>query len=148
MLLYWPVAQFSIIFIFIAISFTKIQQCFSQYNDYNANVYKEYLKNVHSNSVDKIISCPNCSHQKIFKRDTIDTTFHGHPKTREERWHFAFKTDTSENNINEAISLVELLIKVTNDYLNECIPIILYDVHVEFSNGIILETFFKVRYVM
>lgn len=145
-MLYWPVVQFLIIFLLIFISFTPTECYNNQYNDQNLTVYKDYLKNVHTNSVSKIISCRNCSHQhQILKREIIDTTFLGHPKTKQERWHAAFKTDASEKSIKEASSLVDLLIKVAGEYLDACIPIVLYDVHVEQSSGNILEIFFKVK---
>ncbi|XP_055297477.1 ionotropic receptor 21a [Sitodiplosis mosellana] len=72
------------------------------------------------------------------KRD--EATFYGHPKTREERWHTNFNLNKTNF---QAQSLVNLLVKVMDKYLNSCIPIILYDHHVESVEGILLQTFFK-----
>lgn len=116
--------------------------CYNAFSD-DSSVYREYLNNLSPVTTAKI-SCRNCSHIRQRKRETIDTTFHGHPKTREERWHEAFRTDLVENQIKDAESLVVLLTKISIQYLNACIPVILYDNNVQNSIGIILETFFKV----
>lgn len=71
-------------------------------------------------------------------------TFYGHPKTREERWHEAFNMNRSNSQIDQAHSLVLLLVKVMDKYLNACIPVVLYDQYVESSDGTILQTFFQV----
>lgn len=73
-----------------------------------------------------------------------DGTFYGHPKTREERWHAAFNMSGADVQLEQAKSLVTLLVKIMDKYLNSCIPIVLYDKYVESSEGAILETFFKV----
>lgn len=77
------------------------------------------------------------------KRD--EATFYGHPKTREERWHANFDLNKTNLQMDQAQSLVNLLVKVMDKYLNSCIPIILYDHHVESAEGILLQTFFKVN---
>lgn len=77
------------------------------------------------------------------KRD--ESTFIGHPKTREERWHTSFNLNRTNLQQDQAQSLVNLLIKVMDKYLNSCIPIIFYDRYVQASEGIILQKFFKVR---
>lgn len=73
-----------------------------------------------------------------------DGTFYGHPKTREERWHTAFNMSGANIQLEQTQTLVSLLVKVMDKYLNSCIPIVLYDKYVESSEGAILETFFKV----
>lgn len=73
-----------------------------------------------------------------------DGTFYGHPKTREERWHAAFNVSGANLQLEQAQSLVTLLVKVMDKYLNSCIPIVLYDKNVESSEEVVLETFFKV----
>lgn len=78
------------------------------------------------------------------KRSSDDGTFYGHPKTREEKWHAAFNMSGINLQLEQAQSLVTLLVKVMDKYLNSCIPIVLYDKNVESSEGVILETFFKV----
>lgn len=82
----------------------------------------------------------------IFKRMKRNEggTFLGHPKTREERWHQNFNLNKTLFQQDQAQSLVNLLVKVMDKYLNACIPIILYDHYVESSEAIILQTFFKV----
>lgn len=72
-----------------------------------------------------------------------DPTFVGHPKTREERWHTSFNLNKTNFEQDQAQSLVNLLIKVMDKYLNACTPIIFYDRSVE-SEGVVLQTFFKV----
>lgn len=127
---------FSILFIF-SIHVTSF--CYNGFGD-NPSVYKQHLR---SPEMVAQISCRNCSHRQR-KRETTDTTFHGHPKTKEERWHEAFRTDFVENQIIDSDPLVVLLTKISIQYLNACIPIVLYDTNMQNSNGIILETFFKV----
>lgn len=78
------------------------------------------------------------------KRDD-EGKFIGHPKTREERWHASFNLNRTNLQLDQAQSLVNLLVKVMDKYLNECIPIIFYDRYVQASEGIVLQTFFKVR---
>lgn len=73
-----------------------------------------------------------------------DATFVGHTKTREERWHSNFNMNKTFLQVEQAQSLVNLLVKVMDKYLNACVPIILYDHYVESSEGIVLEMFFKV----
>lgn len=46
--------------------------------------------------------------------------------------------------MDQVQSLVNLLVKVMDKYLNACVPIILYDQSVQSSEGILLQTFFKV----
>lgn len=91
----------------------------------------------------------NTSDDNVFvrrvKRDD-DSTFIGHPKTREERWHASFNLNRTNLQVDQAQSLVYLLIRVMDKYLNSCIPIIFYDRHVQLSEGIILQTFFKVSH--
>lgn len=74
-----------------------------------------------------------------------DGTFVGHPKTREERWHANFNLNRTNDQIEQAQSLVNLLVKVMDKYLNDCIPIVLYDQPVASSEGNILQIFFKVN---
>lgn len=73
------------------------------------------------------------------------TSFRGNPKTREERWHANFKMNDTNMLLNQTQSLVTLLNKIVDKYLNACIPIILYDKSVEESGGIALQSFFQVH---
>lgn len=90
----------------------------------------------------------NTSDQHVFvrrvKRDD-ESTFVGHPKTREERWHASFNLNRTNLQLDQAQSLVNLLVKVMDKYLNSCIPIVFYDRYVQASDGIVLQTFFKVN---
>lgn len=83
----------------------------------------------------------------IFRRvkRSDEASFVGHPKTREERWHSSFNINKTNLQVDQAQSLVNLLVKVMDRYLNSCIPIVLYDAYVQSSEGIILQTFFKVH---
>lgn len=95
--------------------------------------YREFSMNTSQNLV-----------RRRVKRDD-EGSFVGHPKTREERWHASFNLNRTNLQVDQAHSLVNLLVKVMDKYLNACIPIILYDRSVQASESIILQTFFKVR---
>lgn len=58
------------------------------------------------------------------KRST-DSTFHGYPKSREELWNEHFLNETTA--FDQTPSLIKLLHNITLNYLNNCIPVILYD---------------------
>lgn len=83
------------------------------------------------------------SHRNRVKRYDA-SVFRGHQKTREERWHTNFKSNGSNLEMEQTHSLVILLNKIVDKYLNACIPIILYDKYVESSDSVILQTFFQV----
>lgn len=61
-------------------------------------------------------------------RRTNDPTFRGNPKTQQEVWHRNFNFSTIE--YSQSTSLVALLNKIVNKYLNACIPVVLYDSYV------------------
>lgn len=88
----------------------------------------------------------NTSENAVLRRAKREdeSTFVGHPKTREERWHASFNLNRTNLQVDQAQSLVNLLVKVMDKYLNACIPIVFYDRSVQASEGIILQTFFKV----
>lgn len=81
------------------------------------------------------------------KRDD-DATFYGRTKTREERWHSSFNMNRTHLEIEQAKSLTSLLVKIMDKYLNACIPIVLYDQFVESSDGVVLQTFFQVKFYL
>lgn len=87
--------------------------------------------------------------ENIFRRvkRSDDSTFVGHPKTREERWHATFNLNKTNLQFDQAQSLVNLLVKVMDKYMNACIPIILYDQFVESYEGVLLQIFFKVFFL-
>lgn len=92
---------------------------------------------------EQLVNHRNDSRHHRIKRYDV-TTFRGHPKTREERWHVNFKLNATNLEVEQTQSLVILLNRVVDKYLNSCIPIILYDKVVERSDGIVLRTFFQV----
>lgn len=71
------------------------------------------------------------------------TSFRGHPKTKEDKWHEAFRIDTAALRQEQAAALVALLNKIVIKYLQECVPTIFYDAFVEKSD--ILQAFFQAR---
>lgn len=101
-----------------------------------ANILQYYRELSHS------ASHPNETHYR-FKRYDV-TTFRGHPKTREERWHSNFNLNGTSLEMEQTQSLVVLLNKIIDKYLMACIPIVFYDKYVEQSEGIVLQTFFQV----
>lgn len=118
----------------------------------NANVAQSKSNNSVENTRENILhyyreivndeSHRNGSRNRVKRYDV--STFRGHPKTREERWHVSFNLNNTNLQLEQTQSLVVLLNKVVDKYLNACIPIILYDANVESSEGIVLQTFFQV----
>lgn len=124
-----------------------------------ASFHLENEDDISANSVESSLTISQLNETKVYadwpidsnktaathrNRRSDDGTFYGHPKTREERWHAAFNMSDVNLQLDQAQSLVTLLVKIMDKYLNSCIPIVLYDKYVESSEGIILETFFKV----
>lgn len=142
---------------FSSLSFSGVLASFHYGNEYIAT--EEKGKEFQSNGISTLIQ--NRTSERSFykdwtvhlndsfvkkrqKRFNEDGTFVGHPKTREERWHATFNLNQTNDKVDQAYSLVTLLNKVIDKYLNACIPIVLYDQYVESSEGIILQTFFQV----
>lgn len=103
------------------------------------------IKNTRENILyyyEQLANHRNDSRHRIKRYDV--TTFRGHPKTREERWHVNFKLNATNLEVEQTQSLVILLNRIVDKYLNSCIPIVLYDKLVERSDGIVLRTFFQV----
>nr|AXY83434.1 putative ionotropic receptor 4 [Conopomorpha sinensis] len=71
----------------------------------------------------------------------IDPVFHGHPKTREEKWNDNILNATSAFDQNP--SLITLLHRLTTKYLNDCVPVILYDKEVATREGHLFQELFK-----
>lgn len=82
---------------------------------------------------------------KLVQKRQVDPIFIGHPKTQAEIWHQNFKTASITKQIDDSDVLVQLLHKIVDIYLKDCIPIIVYDKYVEISDGIILQRFFQVN---
>lgn len=70
--------------------------------------------------------------------------FLGRPKTREERWYLNFFAKYNPDH-EQSLSLVNLLLKIVQNYLNSCIPIVLYDQYVEIFDSIMLQSFLQVN---
>ncbi|XP_055680314.1 ionotropic receptor 21a [Lutzomyia longipalpis] len=91
----------------------------------------DYLQNATTNNLIK----------KSVQKRFVDPTFRGNPKTREEVWHSNFNTTSSS--FDQTPSLIILLNKITTQYLNSCIPVILYDKFVQNSDSVILQKLFQ-----
>lgn len=63
--------------------------------------------------------------KRHWKRYAEDATFRGKPKTREEVWHQNF--NTASTLFDQTPSLIFLLNKIITNYMQNCIPVILYD---------------------
>lgn len=81
---------------------------------------------------------------KLVQKREVEPIFIGHPKTRQEIWHQKFRIETITKVINDSDVLVQLLHKIVDIYLKDCVPIIIYDKFVEEADGIILQRFFQV----
>ncbi|XP_022233129.2 LOW QUALITY PROTEIN: ionotropic receptor 21a [Drosophila obscura] len=71
----------------------------------------------------------------------VDPTFHGNPKPRGEL--LANKFNINLYRFDQTNSLVSLVNKIAQEYLEKCPPVIYYDAFVEKSDGLVLETLFK-----
>lgn len=71
----------------------------------------------------------------------IDATFHGNPKPRADLLANKF---LSTYNYEQANSLVSLVNKIAQEYLDKCPPVIYYDHLVAKENGQLLDKLFKV----
>lgn len=89
----------------------------------------------------------NITSKLIRKRD-VEPIFIGHPKTQQEIWHQSFRIESITKVVDEADILVQLLHKIVHIYLRDCIPIIVYDRFVEEADGIILQRFFQVNFLL
>uniref|UniRef100_A0A336KDE3 CSON007744 protein n=1 Tax=Culicoides sonorensis TaxID=179676 RepID=A0A336KDE3_CULSO len=104
--------------------------------------YKNYLpkvKEYDSGFSQYVYMAPALTQNRT--RREVDTTFRGHPKTREQIWHINFKMNELE--FDQSASLITLLMKIFDKYMMRCIPIVLYDVYVEKSEGRLLQRLFQ-----
>lgn len=135
--------------LFLLLYFTKAEAfLFHEVNDINRNFnqelidYKSYnkylVKPFDSGFSQYVYVAPSVEHNRT--RREIDTTFRGHPKTREEIWHQNFKMNDLE--FDQSQSLILLLQKIFEKYMMRCIPIVLYDMHVEKAEGLLLQRLF------
>lgn len=136
-------------FLFLLLYFTKARGfLMHEENDLKRNFrqelidYKSYNKyltqNYDSGFSQYVYMAPLIEHNRT--RREVDTTFRGHPKTREEIWHQNFKMN--ELDFDQSQSLINLLQKIMEKYMMRCIPIVLYDVFVEKAEGLLLQRLF------
>ncbi|KAM3967606.1 ionotropic receptor 21a [Aphomia sociella] len=71
----------------------------------------------------------------------VDPVFYGHPKTREEIWHENFIKKS--NAFDQTPSLIKLIHNITLTYLNDCIPVILYDNQVKSHESYLFQNLLK-----
>jgi hypothetical protein len=74
-----------------------------------------------------------------------DTSFHGRPKTKQEKWHENF--NISQYNPENKPPLIVLLLKIVDKYLNNCTPIIMYDEVFERENFDIVTKLIQVKFL-
>lgn len=84
---------------------------------------------------------------KLVQKREVEPIFIGHPKTQAEIWHQKFKIESITKVIDEADVLVQLLHKIVDIYLRDCIPIVVYDKSVQEADGTILQRFFQVCFL-
>nr|AST36227.1 putative ionotropic receptor IR21a [Hedya nubiferana] len=75
------------------------------------------------------------------QKRAVDPVFHGHPKTREELWNEKFINETLA--FDQTPSLISLIHNITLTYLNDCIPIILYDSQVKSKESYLFQKLLK-----
>lgn len=87
-----------------------------------------------------LLTLPDCHG---VQPQNADPRFHGHQKTREERWHQSFGTDATVAPSARAQNLVRLLQRIVNRYMGACVTVVAYDEHVErnVDDGHVLRTF-------
>lgn len=136
-------------FIFLLLYFAGVKSfLMREENDLKRNFhqelidYKSYNKylpqNYDSGFSQYVYMAPSIEHNRT--RREVDTTFKGHPKTREEIWHQNFKMN--ELDFDQSESLINLLKKIMEKYMMRCIPVIIYDMFVEKSEGLLLQRLF------
>lgn len=135
----------------ISVSLCKIE---FRYRDFNLDL-KLYNSSSSGKSVNSLYDQPKYIHHQIFKPTDIveekwnksllgkrykrfaDPTFRGKPKTRQEIWHRNFNTEMISH--DQTKSLIDLLKRLIDTYLQACIPIILFDEHIGNSEGLLLQ---------
>lgn len=107
------------------------------YSPYQAVAESEASSIVQQNSSSLTI---NLRERARKKKRGADVTFRGKPKTIQEVWHINFNSTTQE--FSQSTSLVSLMTKIITKYMGACIPVVLYDIFVENSEGYILQRLF------
>lgn len=158
----------TVFFIYFVLTFAVIEmpvESFEMWEDYH---HKTAFSEILSNPITELSwrynvdsedmgSAFGASNMVVVRNSTLETirskryadgsTFRGKPKTREERWHQNFNMNATNLKLDQAISLVTLLNKITERYMADCVPIIFYDRMVEYLDDIILQIFFQVNYM-
>lgn len=107
--------------------------------------YREVFQDndAHKNSTkEDILAKLNDVASAFTRQKRADPTFRGNPKSRQEIWHRNFNFSTAV--YDQTSSLIALLVKLITQHMNACTPVILYDEHVEKSEGLILQRLFMV----
>ncbi|XP_028175661.1 ionotropic receptor 21a-like [Ostrinia furnacalis] len=79
--------------------------------------------------------------QEVKTKRAVDPIFHGHPKTREELWNERFLNKSSA--FDQTPSLIKLIHNITLRYLNDCIPVILYDSQIKSRESYLFQNLLK-----
>ncbi|KAL0901837.1 hypothetical protein ABMA27_006998 [Loxostege sticticalis] len=83
----------------------------------------------------------NISETRKNNKRAVDPVFHGHPKTREELWNERFINKSSA--FDQTPSLINLIHNITLRYLNDCIPVILYDSQIKSRESNLFQNLLK-----
>nr|AXF48837.1 ionotropic receptor IR6 [Lobesia botrana] len=75
------------------------------------------------------------------QKRSVDPVFHGYPKTREELWNEKFINESLA--FDQTPSLISLIHNITLTYLNDCIPIILYDSQVKSKESYLFQNLLR-----
>ncbi|XP_033151273.1 ionotropic receptor 21a [Drosophila mauritiana] len=94
-----------------------------------------------NNEIFGVGMCDGNNENEFRQKRRIVPTFHGNPRPRGEL--LASKFHVNSYNFKQTNSLVGLVNKIAQEYLNKCPPVIYYDSFVEKSDGLILENLFK-----
>nr|AMM70646.1 ionotropic receptor 21a [Heliconius melpomene rosina] len=101
---------------------------------------RNFHKHIKETKIQKLFSM-NTSMKTVITKRNADPVFHGHPKTREEKWHEMFLSQTKTFDQNP--SLIQLIHNITLTYLNDCTPVILYDDRIKAREGYLFKDLFK-----
>lgn len=83
----------------------------------------------------------NISETRKNNKRAVDPVFRGHPKTREELWNERFINKSSA--FDQTPSLINLIHNITLRYLNDCIPVILYDSQIKSRESNLFQNLLK-----
>lgn len=118
-------------------SILRYHQLFSKTYRRSRNVLK-YIKET---KIKKRRLFVSSAIKTVTTKRNADPVFHGHPKTREEKWHEMFLGQAKTFDQNP--SLIQLIHNITLTYLNDCTPVILYDDQTKVREGYLFKDLFK-----